>query len=100
MIIRIEYANISILLSFIYPIAFHTVLIVSIIYGGMDLSSDPGGWGQAIGVFILFVTILIVVNSFAMINIGFLLNKFSAGSFILVVVIILFNVLAIGSFYI
>ena len=92
-------ANISILLSFIYPIALHTIIIVSVLYGGADLSSDPGGIGQVFAVLFILITILIVANSFAMINVGFLLNKFSVGSFILVIAIILFNASAIGIFY-
>ena len=92
-------ANVSIILAFIYPLFFHTIFMVQIVYGGMDVPSDPGGFGQVLVVIFLLITLLTIANSVLMINIGFLLNKFSGGSFILVIAIILFNASAIGIFY-
>lgn len=93
-------ANISIISSFIYPLFFHTIFMSQIVYGNMDVSSDPGGFGQAVFVFGCLSAGLIVTHSYLMISIGLLINKFSIIYLILAVVIILLNASVIGILFI
>ena len=90
-------ANISIILSFFYPISLHAIVVVSALSGTDDLSSDSGGFGQFILILIILIAGLILANSFLMINIGFLLNTFSTAPVILVIFILLGNALVIAT---